>query len=206
MNHQHIFNVRLDLDVDGMDNSVYEIDSDVLPMDETNPWGNAFASRSTLLETEAAAQRLIDPFKARCWKIVNPSRATPSTSRGDTGSCPARTRCPSTTPSPASASARDSRATTSGSRRSMRPSVTRPATTRYRTPAGGGLPEWTRSNRSIAEHGRGPLVHVRPPPHPAAGGLARDARGDDRLRPLAGRLLRSQSGARRSRAARCHPG
>jgi primary-amine oxidase len=73
MNHQHIFNVRLDLDVDGAGNSVYEIDSEALPVGDGNPWGNAFVTRSTLLETETAAQRLADPLRARFWKIVNPS-------------------------------------------------------------------------------------------------------------------------------------
>ncbi|EDX86269.1 Copper amine oxidase, enzyme domain protein [Synechococcus sp. PCC 7335] len=71
--HQHIFNVRMDMRVDGDRNSVYEVD--IVPEEETsNPYGNAFYAKSTLLPTEKAAQRLIDPMKGRYWKIVNPSK------------------------------------------------------------------------------------------------------------------------------------
>ncbi|MEL6490929.1 MAG: primary-amine oxidase [Cyanobacteria bacterium J06621_3] len=71
--HQHIFNVRMDMCIDGGNNSVYEVD--IVPeADEDNPYGNAFYAKSTLLPTEKAAQRLIDPMKGRYWKIVNPSK------------------------------------------------------------------------------------------------------------------------------------
>ncbi|MEM9945674.1 MAG: primary-amine oxidase [Cyanobacteria bacterium P01_D01_bin.36] len=71
--HQHIFNVRMDMNVDGTNNSVYEVD--IVPEEEEkNPYGNAFYAQSTLLPTEKAAQRLIDPMKGRYWKIVNPSK------------------------------------------------------------------------------------------------------------------------------------
>jgi len=71
--HQHIFNVRLDMAVDGQNNSVYEVD--IVPEDdEANPYGNAFYAQSTLLPTELAAQRTIDPWKGRYWKIVNPDK------------------------------------------------------------------------------------------------------------------------------------
>jgi primary-amine oxidase len=72
-NHQHIFNVRMDMSVDGLNNSVYEVDTEAVPLGDENPYGNAFCAKSTLLSTEAEAQRLIDPSKARYWKIVNPS-------------------------------------------------------------------------------------------------------------------------------------
>jgi primary-amine oxidase len=72
-NHQHIFCVRMDMSIDGIDNSVYEVDTEAVPLGENNPYGNAFRAKSTLLSTEQEAQRLIDPFKARYWKIVNPS-------------------------------------------------------------------------------------------------------------------------------------
>jgi primary-amine oxidase len=73
-NHQHVFSIRLDMSVDGMDNSVYEVDTEPAPPEE-NPYGNAFYAKSTLLATELEAQRLVDPFKARYWKIVNPAKA-----------------------------------------------------------------------------------------------------------------------------------
>lgn len=72
--HQHFFGMRLDFDIDGAENSVYEVNSVAEPMGETNPYGNAFYAQSELLATEQAAQRLVDPFQARYWKILNPSR------------------------------------------------------------------------------------------------------------------------------------
>jgi primary-amine oxidase len=71
--HQHIFNVRLDMCIDGPNNSVYEVDIEP-EADDLNPYGNAFYAKSTLLATEQAAQRRIDPMKGRYWKIVNPDK------------------------------------------------------------------------------------------------------------------------------------
>jgi primary-amine oxidase len=71
-NHQHIFNVRLDMSVDGTNNSVCEVDTEAEPPGPTNPYGNAFYAKSTVLTTELEAQRLIEPFKGRYWKIINP--------------------------------------------------------------------------------------------------------------------------------------
>jgi primary-amine oxidase len=73
INHQHFFSMRLDFDLDGTANSVYEVNTEAEPMDENNPYGNAFYAQPTLLTTERTAQRLIDPFKARYWKVVNDS-------------------------------------------------------------------------------------------------------------------------------------
>jgi primary-amine oxidase len=71
--HQHFFNVRLDMQVDGERNSVYEVDSVPLPPGADNPYGNAWITQKTLLGRESEAQRLIDPFAARVWYVVNPS-------------------------------------------------------------------------------------------------------------------------------------
>jgi primary-amine oxidase len=71
-NHQHLFSARLDLDVDGAANSVYEIEAEQVPTGPDNPWGNAFRQRATLLETELAARRDVEPATSRAWKIVNP--------------------------------------------------------------------------------------------------------------------------------------
>jgi primary-amine oxidase len=70
-NHQHFFCFRLDMSVDGPDNSVYEVASAAAaPAD--NPHGNAWRVTETLLARESQAQRLVDPLSGRHWKVVNP--------------------------------------------------------------------------------------------------------------------------------------
>lgn len=69
--HQHYFNVRLDMLLDGPHNSVVEVNSEPLPWGPENPYGNAWVTRETLLAQEAEAQRTIEPRTARYWKIVN---------------------------------------------------------------------------------------------------------------------------------------
>ena len=74
--HQHLFNVRLDMEVDGPDNEVYEVDAVPTgsPGSAENPWGNAFGTTATLLESELAARRDVDPSRSRTWRIANRSR------------------------------------------------------------------------------------------------------------------------------------
>ena len=71
--HQHFFNVRLDMAVDGLANSVYEVNTVADPPGPENPHHNAFHTEATLLASEAQAQRLVDPLRGRFWKIVNPA-------------------------------------------------------------------------------------------------------------------------------------
>lgn len=70
-NHQHFFNVRLDMMVDGKENSVYEVDTVLDPIGDENPHGNAFSTKKTLIENEQDGARTIDPFAARYWTVVN---------------------------------------------------------------------------------------------------------------------------------------
>jgi primary-amine oxidase len=74
--HQHLFNVRLDMQVDGPDNEVYEVDAVPTgsPGSLENPWGNAFGTTATLLESELEARRDVDASRSRTWRIANPSR------------------------------------------------------------------------------------------------------------------------------------
>jgi primary-amine oxidase len=72
MVHQHYFNVRLDLDVDGLDNTVEEVWTEPVPAGEENPHGNAFVARRRPLERESEAQRRVDLASARWWEITNP--------------------------------------------------------------------------------------------------------------------------------------
>jgi primary-amine oxidase len=72
-NHQHLFSARLDLDVDGPTNTVYEVDAEPVPAGPGNPWANAFRQTATRLERELSAQRDTDPRASRAWKVVNPN-------------------------------------------------------------------------------------------------------------------------------------
>lgn len=70
--HQHLFCFRLDFELDGPDNCVYEINTESEPVSDENPDGTAFAAHETLLRSELAAKRDADASKARSWKVVNP--------------------------------------------------------------------------------------------------------------------------------------
>jgi primary-amine oxidase len=72
-NHQHFFNVRLDMMVDGVENSVEEVHSEAAPPGPENPHGNAWVNITTPLDRESMAHRRIDPLSARRWRITNPS-------------------------------------------------------------------------------------------------------------------------------------
>jgi primary-amine oxidase len=72
MIHQHFFNARLDFDIDGRGNSVYEVHTESEPIGETNPYGNAFFAKRTLLGRESETPALIDPLRGRYWMVVNP--------------------------------------------------------------------------------------------------------------------------------------
>ncbi len=73
-NHQHFFNVRLDFDLDGMSNTVQQIDVVPDPIDENNPFENAFVAQAVSMKTEKQARAHLNLETARTWKIVNPDR------------------------------------------------------------------------------------------------------------------------------------
>ncbi len=70
--HQHLFSARLDFDVDGPCNTVYEVDTGPTPPGPDNELGNVITAVVTPLRTEREAQRLVDPARSRAWKIANP--------------------------------------------------------------------------------------------------------------------------------------
>ncbi|MBV8606436.1 MAG: hypothetical protein JO034_03120, partial [Singulisphaera sp.] len=73
VHHQHLFNFRLDLDVDGTANSVVELATEALPEGPENPDGNAFVMKETVLRSEREARRTLDLASGRKWKVINPS-------------------------------------------------------------------------------------------------------------------------------------
>ena len=72
--HQHLFCVRLHMQVDGAANTVVEKNVVRVPMGEGNPHGNAWTTSETPLRTEAEAQRVADRATGRVWNIVNPNK------------------------------------------------------------------------------------------------------------------------------------
>ncbi|KAI0738234.1 peroxisomal copper amine oxidase [Daedaleopsis nitida] len=83
--HQHIFSVRVDPMVDGLQNTVVE--TDVLPLPNAptgspaNHMGNAFITRGTPIAVASEGGREFDYAKDRRWSIVNPKVVHPHSGR-----------------------------------------------------------------------------------------------------------------------------
>ncbi|GAB3468565.1 primary-amine oxidase [Actinophytocola sediminis] len=147
--HQHLFNVRLDMSVDGATNAVDEVEVERVPMSADNPHGNAFRRSSRRLSTEREAQRTAAPERGRVWHIVNPQR------RNRLGASPAYVLTPQGLPvlQAAEGSSIHGRATFA----TKHLWVTRfDETQRYpagdlvnQSPPGAGLPAYTAANRDI---------------------------------------------------------
>ena len=199
--HQHLFNARLDFDVDGADQRGLRGRGRAHAARPRQPVAaTRSGQRSTRLETELGAQRDID---AAALADVAHRRtrtcATGSGSRPRTSSCRRcrRRRC-SRTPTRRSASAPafaqhnlwvTPYAPTSGAPR---------ASTRTSTRAATACPRGPRHDRSTRRHRRRRLVHVRRHALRAARGLAGHAGRVHRLHADAVRLLRPQPRARRA--------
>jgi primary-amine oxidase len=69
--HQHFIVARLDLDVDGPDNTVYACDSAALPIGQDNPHGLNLVVRETPLTTENEGRQDCDWQVQRTWKITS---------------------------------------------------------------------------------------------------------------------------------------
>ena len=74
MYHQHLFNVRLDMEVDGPDNTVEELELVAAPAGPDNPWGNAMVTRTTPLTHELGAKRSINAATGRSWVVTSATR------------------------------------------------------------------------------------------------------------------------------------
>jgi primary-amine oxidase len=72
--HQHFIVARLDLDVDGGDNTVVEVDSEAAPTTADNPYGLDLVTVATPVRSEAEAARDYSWERQRGWKVVNPNR------------------------------------------------------------------------------------------------------------------------------------
>jgi primary-amine oxidase len=69
--HQHFIVARLDLDVDGTDNTVYTTESRPAPPGPGDPYALGLTVTSTPLRTEAEGKQDYDWGTQRGWKVVN---------------------------------------------------------------------------------------------------------------------------------------
>jgi primary-amine oxidase len=72
--HQHHFIYRLDMDVDGGGNSLFEVDTVADPLGPSNPYGTAFHAVARPLRSEGEAMRDANPAIGRGWLVTNPNR------------------------------------------------------------------------------------------------------------------------------------
>ncbi len=71
--HQHLFNFRLDFDIDGTANELHELDVEGVDDPAISPHGNAMVQVARKLSRESDGPRMNDFTKARSWKVVNPA-------------------------------------------------------------------------------------------------------------------------------------
>ncbi len=92
--HQHVFCARLDMAIDGDENTAVECNTNAEPMGPENPYGNAFRMVETVLESESQAQRKANLESHRYWKFKNAEKT------GHTGYSTAYKLIPSSTVTP----------------------------------------------------------------------------------------------------------
>ncbi len=69
--HQHFLVARLDMDIDGGDNTVFMSESYAEPMGPDNPYGLSLVTRNVPLRTESEGKQDFDFATQRAWKVVN---------------------------------------------------------------------------------------------------------------------------------------
>ncbi|WP_041781991.1 primary-amine oxidase [Mycolicibacterium chubuense] len=74
--HQHFLVARLDMDVDGTDNTVFMSESYAEPIGPANPHGLSLVVRNLPLRSEAEARQDVSFATQRAWKVVNTNVVT----------------------------------------------------------------------------------------------------------------------------------
>lgn len=72
--HQHFLVARLDLDVDGQRQTVFEVDSAAAPIGADNPHGLAVVTTATPVRSERESGRDVDWQRQRSWKVSSTQR------------------------------------------------------------------------------------------------------------------------------------
>lgn len=73
--HQHFFNARLHMDIDGGGNTVSEHEFVPRPWGDDNPYGNVFDTRTRVLKRELDSPAICNGETGRYWKVQNPNVA-----------------------------------------------------------------------------------------------------------------------------------
>ncbi|MDL9945149.1 primary-amine oxidase [Gordonia sp. ABSL11-1] len=74
--HQHFLVARLDLDIDGTDNTVFASETIAEPMGPGNPLGLSLVQQNTELHTESEGRQDPDFATQRTWKVANTNVTT----------------------------------------------------------------------------------------------------------------------------------
>jgi primary-amine oxidase len=149
IHHQHLFNARLDMEVDGPRNSVQELDIAAAEEGPGNPYRTAIIARTTPLRREADGRRDADAAVGRTWLVTSADR------RNAVGERTAYQLVPQASPTLLAApdSSLGRRAEFARHHLWVTPFAEdeRHAGGEYpnQHPGGAGLPEWTAGNRSI---------------------------------------------------------
>jgi primary-amine oxidase len=72
--HQHFLIAKLDLDIDGTDNTVVEVDSVAPPISAENPFGLALTTQATTIASERDSGRDFNWHTQRTWKVMSASK------------------------------------------------------------------------------------------------------------------------------------
>ena len=147
--HQHFLVARMDLDVDGTDNTVYQTETEIVPMGPDNPYGLSLRQRNTPLRTEEEGKQDFNWQTQRAWKVVNDN------TKNGLGTSPAYKLVPGAAIPPMFDPASPILARCKAIEHTV---WVTPNSAEERWPAGEfvnqskvdhGLPEWTAANRSI---------------------------------------------------------
>lgn len=71
--HQHFFNARLHMDIDGGGNTVTEHEFVPRPWGDDNPYGNVFDTKTRVLKRELDSPSVANGETGRYWKVQNPN-------------------------------------------------------------------------------------------------------------------------------------
>jgi primary-amine oxidase len=149
--HQHYFNARLGLAIDGESNTVQEVNLRSEPAGYESPFSSAYLAEATLLLKETEARRRVNSSSARFWRIENPGRKNSMGRPVASRLCPGETTSPFVQPDSALLKRAGFLANhlwvTPFDAHERFPAGDYP----NHNPGGDGLPRWTNADRPVAD-------------------------------------------------------